>query len=208
MLTSVTAGYLEGAPAVTELSLTIPSSGITRLHGPNGAGKSTVVELLSGYLRPWSGSVTVLGEDAGTARASRYRRVMRTSPALFAQMTVHDHLAVFAKATGEDPQVMRGRASRLGLDAWVDANAGSLSSGSAKKLWYVLCTSGDPRVVIVDEPFNAVDDTGIDTIVEELCRWRSAGRTIVVVCHTVPPGLVVDHMVNLPTATDSRPACG
>lgn len=199
----VTVGYIEGAPILTGLSLEVPRTGLVRLHGPNGAGKTTIVEVLSGYLKPWSGRVTIIGEDAGSEAARRNRRVVRTAPALFEYMTVHDHLAVFAKTSETPLAVLLDRASALGLDEWLDANAGGLSSGTAKKLWYVLCTAGDPALIVLDEPFNAVDTDGVAVMVDELRGWAKQGRAVLVVCHTLPPGLEFDHTLSVTQAVVS-----
>lgn len=191
----VTVGYVEGSPVLSGLSLTVPARGLIRLHGPNGTGKTTIVEVLSGYLRPWSGSVRVGDADASSQAARKTRRVVRTAPALFEYMTVHDHLAVFARANGADLDHLLQRASALGLKEWLDENAGGLSSGTAKKLWYLLCTAGTAALYVLDEPFNAVDGDGVEVMVREIRSWAERGSAVLVVCHTLPPGLDVDGTI-------------
>jgi ABC-2 type transport system ATP-binding protein len=88
----VTAGYQQGRPVFVDASFSVPSGGLVHVQGPNGSGKSTLMELASGYLRPWSGVVRVGGLAAGSDEARRRRRVCRTQPALYPQMTLHDHL--------------------------------------------------------------------------------------------------------------------
>lgn len=196
-LAGVTAGWVEGLPVVRDLDLRVAPGGVVRLDGPNGTGKSTVVELLSGYLRPWTGAVTVLGHDAGSTAARALRRVVRTRPALYDHMTVRDHLLLMARLQGDDPDRQVERAERFGLARWLDERAADLSSGTAKKLWYVLGSCGDPRLLVLDEPFNAVDEDGVRAMVRDLDEAAGAHRTVLVVCHAVPPGLAVDRTVRL-----------
>ncbi|MDR1442346.1 MAG: ATP-binding cassette domain-containing protein, partial [Bifidobacteriaceae bacterium] len=98
----VSAGWIEDCPVVQDLTLAFDSPGVTALTGRNGTGKSTVVELISGYLRPWTGAVEVNGFSAQSAAARAKRRVCRTAPALFSLMTVRDHLVLSARSAGCD----------------------------------------------------------------------------------------------------------
>ncbi|RMI13875.1 ATP-binding cassette domain-containing protein [Cellulomonas triticagri] len=198
-LDQVTAGWIEGKPALRSASLTIAARGVTGVVGPNGSGKSTLVELISGYLRPWQGTVQVGGAapDSGSVRSRR--RICRTAPALFGLMTVRDHLVLSARAPGGDLDVQVRRAERLGLGPWLDENAGTLSSGTAKKLWYLFCTAGDFELVVLDEPFNALDLGAVDVVVDEIVRWAE-DRAVVVVAHQPPAGLPVEAVVDLETA--------
>lgn len=197
VLTEVTAGYVEDRPVVRDLQLRIPRGGLTRLDGSNGAGKSTVVELVSGYLRPWAGTVVVCGQEAASPAARAARQVVRTRPALYEHMTVRDHLTFMARVRGGDLPRQLERADRLGLAPWLDERAAALSSGTAKKLWYLLGTVGHADLVVLDEPFNAVDEEGVRAMVRDLDEATGAGRAVVLVCHAVPPELVLDRTVRL-----------
>jgi ABC-type multidrug transport system ATPase subunit len=197
VIDQVTTGYVEGRPVLSQFELAVPRGGLSRLSGPNGTGKSTVVELISGYLRPWAGTVSVLGMPAHSPRARQRRSVVRTQPALYDFMTVRDHLAFFARTLGDERDRLVGRAERLGLAPWFDENARSLSSGTAKKLWYVLCTAGSAELLVLDEPFNAVDSDGVELMVAELTEFAGE-RTVLMVCHTQPSSLRFDHEVVMP----------
>lgn len=176
-MAGVTSGWIEGEPAVRELSLRLNGPGLVNVSGPNGAGKTTMVELISGYMRPWAGSVSIRGVPAHHAKARAIRSVCRTSPALFGLMTVRDHLVLSARSTGVEPAIQLARAEAFGLGPWLLENAGTLSSGSAKKLWYIFCTAGDSPLVVLDEPFNTLDGESIENVVEEIGTW-SKERTV------------------------------
>lgn len=191
----VTAGWVDDVPAVRDLSFTVSGPGLTTVVGPNGSGKSTVVELVSGYLRPWSGQVMVDGSPSHLPVVRARRRVCRTTPALFALMTVRDHLVLSARSTGTSPTRQLDRAEALGLAPWLDKNAGTLSSGSAKKLWYLFCTAGDFSLIVLDEPFNTLDADTVQVVVDEITAW-SLEATVLLVAHmppdSLPPAAVID----------------
>lgn len=195
-LDHVTAGYDPDHPVIEDLTDRVPPRGVTRVRGGNGAGKSTLVEVLSGYLPPNQGQVTVGGHAADSAAARRIRRVVRTQPALLPFLTVRDHVALFATAYAIPLEPQLSRAAELGLTPWFDEQAGALSSGTAKKLWYLMCTGGQPDVVVLDEPFNAIDAEGTAVIVRELAEW-ALQRAVILVAHTLPHDLQVDHEITL-----------
>ena len=195
-LEGVTAGWVDDKPALRDVSFSVAGSGVTAVVGPNGSGKSTLVEVVAGYLRPWSGLVLVDGRPAHDPQARLRRRVCRTAPALFGLMTVRDHLVLSARSAGIDPSVQVARAETLGLGPWLQENAGTLSSGSAKKLWYVFCTAGEFSVVVLDEPFNTLDAEAVGLVVREIGAW-AVDRIVLLVAHMPPEGLSVDQVVQL-----------
>lgn len=192
----VTAGWVDDVPAVRDLSFTVDGPGLTAVVGPNGSGKSTTVELVSGYLRPWSGRVLVHGVPSHLPEARTRRRICRTTPALFALMTVRDHLVLSARSTGAAPAGQLARAEAFGLTPWLDENAGTLSSGSAKKLWYLFCTAGDFSLVVLDEPFSTLDSDAVQLVVDEVAGW-SIDRTVLLVAHMPPEGLAPTAVIDL-----------
>lgn len=186
----VTAGHVEGSPVFTGLSLSFTGPGLVHLRGGNGTGKSTLVELCSGYLLPWQGTVRVGGLDANSPAARADRRICRTQPALYPDMTVRDHIVFASRCRGTDPGGGLDRAVRLGLEPWLDHAAKSLSTGNTRKLWYVICTLGTFGCAVLDEPFNGIDQEGAEKIAGELSLW-GADRLVLLVSHTVPDALAV-----------------
>ncbi|WP_423183913.1 ABC transporter ATP-binding protein [Arthrobacter sp. NyZ413] len=168
------------------------SPGLYRVAGSNGSGKSTFLELLSGFLRPWSGSVRLCDIDAGSADARQVRSVCRTSPALFPSMTVHDHLALAARSRRVRPEAGLARLARYGLESWAEQPVSMLSTGNVRKLWLLMCTVADTPIVAMDEPFNGMDVQGIDALIGELDEW-ARNKIVVLVSHTVPDELSITH---------------
>ena len=192
----VTVGYQRGLPVFVNASFSIMAGGLVHVQGPNGAGKSTLVELASGYLRPWSGLVRVGGLTAGTDQARSRRRVCRTRPSLYPQMTVHDHLVFSSQCVGVSPEMAFERAVDIGLEPWLATAARSLSTGNARKLWYLVCTSGEFDTVFLDEPFNGLDSRSTAILVSELQHW-SKTRTVILIAHNLAEGLTPDSELDL-----------
>ncbi|MGI5195681.1 ABC transporter ATP-binding protein [Streptomyces sp. CA-288835] len=174
----------------TGLSLSFGAPGLVHLRGGNGSGKSTLVELCSGYLLPWQGSVRVGGLDASSPAARSGRRICRTQPALYPDMTVRDHIVFTSRCRGIDPKGGLDRAVGLGLEPWLDHAAKTLSTGNTRKLWYVVCTLGGFDFAVLDEPFNGIDQEGVEKIAEELSGW-AADRLVLLISHTAPAALAV-----------------
>jgi ABC-type multidrug transport system ATPase subunit len=124
------------------------------------------------------------------------RRVCRAEPALFPLMTVHDHIALASTARGVDRRAGLERAARLGLSEWLGENAGNLSTGSAKKLWYLINTIGDYDLAVLDEPFNGVDAESIEVIANELTHLAQHG-TVVLIAHALTADVVPDRVIDV-----------
>ena len=194
-LERVTAGYIRNSPVFNGANLSISGPGVFQLRGRNGSGKSTFAELCSGYLRPWSGQVLVNGINASDRGARDLRRVCRADPALFPAMTVHDHLALTVTARGSSLEDALDRARSLGLAPWLAENAGSLSTGTAKKLWFVMNTLGRFTVGILDEPFNGVDAESAEVMALEIGGWSEAAMIVLISHsqhHSLQPARVID----------------
>ncbi|UUN27771.1 ATP-binding cassette domain-containing protein [Streptomyces sp. FIT100] len=186
----MTAGYVEGSPVFSGLSLSFGRTGLVHVRGGNGTGKSTLVELCSGYLVPWQGTVRVGGLDANSPAARAGRRICRTQPALYPDMTVRDHIVFTSRCRGAAPDGGLDRAVRLGLGPWLDHAAKTLSTGNTRKLWYVICTLGSFGCAVLDEPFNGIDQEGVEKIAGELSLW-GADRLVLLISHTLPAALTV-----------------
>lgn len=171
-----------------DVRLTLDEPGIVRVHGPNGSGKSTLVEVLSGYLRPASGRVLLGGVPAAVPEAHERRRICRTEPALYPMMSVRDHLVFASRWCGADPEIALARAARYGLGPWLDSSAETLSTGNRRRLWIIQCTVGVFEILVVDEPFNGLDEESTDVLIAELEAWATS-RCIVLIAHQPPARL-------------------
>lgn len=180
----VFAGYAAEHPVYENVSFAFTGPALIHLQGKNGSGKSTFVELVSGYLSPWSGTVLVNATSANDPECRNRRRVCRSEAALFAQMTARDHIVFACIARDIDPGPEILRATQLGMDPWLDENAGNLSTGNVRKLWYIMNTVGQFDCVVLDEPFNGTDAEGVAYMVEEIRRWAES-KLVVIVTHSL-----------------------
>lgn len=180
----VSAGYSAEHVVYENVSFAFTGPALIHLQGKNGSGKSTFVELASGYLSPWAGTVLVNGASAGEPGSRAKRRVCRSEAALFAQMTARDHIVFACIARDIDPGPEILRAISLGMEPWLGENAGNLSTGNARKLWYVMNTVGQFDCVVLDEPFNGTDTEGVAYMVEEIRGW-AASKLVVIVTHSL-----------------------
>ncbi|MFD7658557.1 ABC transporter ATP-binding protein [Actinosynnema sp. NPDC059797] len=177
--------------AVSDVSLEVPSSGITVLAGPSGSGKSTLLRVLSLVERPTSGGVELRG--AGTARLSnRARRALRRrevalvfqNPAdnLVGHLDVRDNLRAAAQAAGHEVEVDELLA-QLGLPGTATWKIPSLSGGQQQRLAFGCALARRASVVLADEPTSQLDSASADLVLETLTDLAARGVPVVVASH-------------------------
>lgn len=180
--------YRRGS-ALTGVTMEIPQ-GVCAVLGPNGAGKTTLLRLLTGILRPRSGTLYVGGHDMRTVRGRRaVRRLggyLPESPGLYPHLTVRACLEYTALLNGDDDARHRrhqaGRLmDRLDLTLSARSRVGELSTGARQRVGVAQALVGDPRLLVLDEPTSGLDPLHrrqLRTLIAEL------GRDITVVLAT------------------------
>jgi len=149
--------------AVDSLNLEVDAGGICCFLGPNGAGKSTTVKMLTGLLSPSAGTVEVCGLDAAANPLELKRRigVLPEDLGLFDDLTVEEHLLLTGAVYGLDRGETRRRTSQLlhalSLEHGRHTFAAACSHGMRKKAAFAMALLPNPRVLFLDEPFEAVD---------------------------------------------------
>ena len=183
-----------GLQAVASVSFQVQRGELLALIGPNGSGKTTLLNILSGYYAPDSGSIAL--EDTaihglkpdqvshrGFARMFQLTRVFR-------RMSVMDNLLVAGCAAGLDHSGALERAARitrdLGLSHLNDEDAGRLSGGQQKLLEFGGCFMGEPRVVLLDEPFAAIHPSMKEILARYIRLKHDEGQTFIIVSHDIP----------------------
>jgi ABC-2 type transport system ATP-binding protein len=155
--------------------------------GLNGAGKTTTIRLLLGMLRPSAGTASVLGEAIGPRGIGPWARVGHFvgSPAAYPQLTVRENLEIARRLHGlPNPQVTDGAIDRFGLVPYAGRKAAALSSGNLQRLCLARAMLHNPELLILDEPANGLDPSGV-VEVRELLRSlaESHGVTIFMSSH-------------------------
>ncbi len=198
-----------GIQAIRDCTFGIPEGHVTALIGPNGAGKSTVVDLVSGFGQPDSGSVRFAGEPIIGKRPDVISRLglIRTfqSPREWPHLTVMDNVLLarrrFAdeslwrsltrarrirKAEEPDRAAARAILDRFQLFALRNALAGTLSGGQKRLLEFARIAAAEPRLIILDEPMGGVNPVLGARIGEAVGQFAADGCTVVVVEHNLP----------------------
>ncbi|CAN5337093.1 betaine/proline/choline family ABC transporter ATP-binding protein [soil metagenome] len=185
----------QSEPAVEELSMEIPEGEIVVLVGPSGCGKTTTMKLINRIIEPSSGRIFLEGEDVTAANPDELRRrigYVIQQIGLFPHRTIHDNIATVPKLLGWSDDKIRARVDELletvGLDPsrYRDRYPKELSGGQRQRVGVARALSADPPVMLMDEPFGAIDPITRDRLQNEFLRVQEDIRkTIVFVTHDI-----------------------
>jgi osmoprotectant transport system ATP-binding protein len=191
---AVTKRYADGTVAVDRLSLNIPDGSITVLVGPSGCGKTTTLRMINRMIEPSDGRILLDGDDIRQRPVNALRRSMGyviQNAGLFQHRSVVDNIATVPRMLGWDRKRARERAvelmARVGLDpAMAKRYPYQLSGGQQQRVGVARALAADPPVLLMDEPFSAVDPVVRKGLQEELLRIQAElGKTIVFVTHDI-----------------------
>jgi osmoprotectant transport system ATP-binding protein len=181
------------APAVDEFTMTIPAGKIVVFVGPSGCGKTTTMRMINRMVEPTSGIITIGGEDALKLDADQLRRGIGYAiqqAGLFPHFTVAQNIAVVPGLLKWDRKRIDERVDEMmdlvGLDPklYRDRLPRQLSGGQQQRVGVARALAADPPVLLMDEPFGAVDPITRGNLQDELLRLQAElGKTIVFVTH-------------------------
>ena len=181
----------DGRPVVRGVTLDVPVGSFYGLVGPNGAGKTTTLTMAVGLLRPDAGSAFVLGHDVWSdpVEAKRLLGVLPDSAWLFDRLSGAELLTYVGMLRGMDPELISQRTAEL-LDVLALSDAGGTlvvdySAGMKKKIGLACAMLHAPRMLVLDEPFEAVDPVSAATIRDILRRYVAAGGTVIFSSHVM-----------------------
>ncbi len=217
---SVTKRYAGGTVAVCDLSLEAPSGQITVLVGPSGCGKTTTLRMINRMMDPTEGRILLNDQDIATIKPFELRRgigYVIQQGGLFPHKTVIGNIETVPLLLGQDRHRVRARArellDRVGLPAEVAGRyPAQLSGGQQQRVGVARALAADPPVLLMDEPFSAVDPVVRAQLQEVFVRLQGdLGKTIVFVTHDIDEALKLgDHIAVLRTggtlAQFARPA--
>ena len=181
-------------PAVASLSLEIRTGEVVALVGPSGCGKTTTLKMINRLIEPTSGSIRVLGEDQRAVPAHELRRrigYVIQQIGLFPHRTIRRNIAMVPELLGWDAERMTSRTSELvdlvGLDPdLLDRYPAELSGGQQQRVGVARALAADPPVLLMDEPYSAVDPIVRERLQDELLALQQlVHKTIVVVTHDI-----------------------
>ncbi len=194
-LEGVSKHFDDGTVAVQELDLDVPRGEIVCLVGPSGCGKTTTMKMVNRLVEPTSGRIVLDGEDVTSVDPVQLRRrigYVIQQVGLFPHHRVWENVATVPSLLGWDKTRRRARADELlelvGLDPAVyrDRWPAQLSGGQRQRIGVARALAADPPVLLMDEPFSAIDPIARDRLQSEFLRvQQQVGKTILFVTHDI-----------------------
>ncbi len=196
--------FADGTTAVDDLSLELPNGKITCFVGPSGCGKTTSLRMINRMIEPTSGRILVNGEPIASQDAAELRRRMGyviQHAGLFPHRTIVDNIATVPFLVGTGKKEARARATelleRVGLPPHLARRyPAQLSGGQQQRVGVARALAADPPVMLMDEPFSAVDPIVREQLQQEFLRLQSdLGKTIAFVTHDIDEAIKLGDMV-------------
>jgi ABC-2 type transport system ATP-binding protein len=174
--------------ALNELSLRVPEGTVCGLLGPNGSGKTTAIRILLGLTGMNAGAASLLGVAPGSpgfVSAAQQTGALIEGPALYGRATARQNMEIQAATLGlrDADGEIRELLDLVGLSERADSNARGFSLGMKQRLGLAIGLLSGPRLVILDEPTNGLDPSGIVEIRELIKRLPERGVTVLVSSH-------------------------
>jgi ABC-type Mn2+/Zn2+ transport system ATPase subunit len=187
----VSAGYGD-VTALASVSLEVPAGSLIAVVGPNGAGKSTLLKVIAGLLRPWSGSVVVLGGPPGRDQARRVAYVPQAELVDWAFPVTVGEVVMMGRFARLGPLRLPGQADRaavvdalaqVGMSGFRNRQIGALSGGQRRRVFLARAIASDPDLYLLDEPVTGIDATTQEEIMDVLAAESARGRTVIATTH-------------------------
>ena len=202
--TSVTKIFNQGKPnevkALDDVSVSVAQNEFITLIGPSGCGKSTLLRLMAALTTPTAGTVTVHGKPADEARRDRDYGMAFQTAGLFDWRTVSQNIELPLQLMGWSKSERRERAEEMlelvRLEGFGGHYPRELSGGMQQRVAIARALSFSPSILLMDEPFGALDEITREHMQAELLRiWNETHTTVVFVTHSIPEAVFLSERV-------------
>lgn len=170
--------------AVNDVSFSIPTGQIVGLLGPNGAGKTTTMRMITGFLAPSNGTITIDGINISENPVEAKKKIgyMPESAPLYGEMIVEDYLKYIAEIYGKNPEEkIPTLCEECGLKEIMSKNISELSRGNRQRVALAHALMNDPEILILDEPTSGLDPNQVEGVRDII---REIGKTCTVIVST------------------------
>ena len=203
--------FAGGVRALEEIDLAIEPGEFVSLIGPSGCGKSTLLRIIGDLVEPSEGTVVVNGKSAHQARLDRDYGIVFQDAVLYDWRTVSKNIALPLEMLRWDRTRRATRVREMlelvELTAFGDHHPWQLSGGMQQRVSIARALSFDPALLLMDEPFGALDEMTRERLNMELLRiWERSGSTIVFVTHSIPEAVFLSTRVVVMSARPGRVA--
>ncbi|MDD2842303.1 MAG: zinc ABC transporter ATP-binding protein AztA [Tolumonas sp.] len=183
---NLTLGY-DRHPAIHHLNVHIPAGELLAIVGPNGAGKSTLLKGIMGQLKPLQGQLhlrdIVREQIAYLPQQSRIDRQFPISVTELVGMGLWHQLGSFGRLTKAHRHQIEHALEAVGIQSFANRPIASLSGGQLQRTLFARLYLQDAQLILLDEPFNAIDSRTCQDLLQLLHHWHEQGRTILAVLH-------------------------
>src|SRR2546430_2139682 len=196
--------------ALKNISFSVERGGFLSLLGPSGCGKSTLLRVVADLIAPTTGQISVFGMSPQEARQKRSLGFVFQDAALLPWRTALQNVELPAEVGGfgtlpSSAPTPRELLKLVGLEGWEQNFPHELSGGMRQRVAIARALLGGPRLLLMDEPFGALDEITRDRLNEELRRiWQETGTTILLVTHSVYEAMFLGEEVLVMSANPGR----
>jgi zinc/manganese transport system ATP-binding protein len=184
-LTDLTLGY-DGHPAVHHLDGAFAAGSLTAIVGPNGSGKSTLLKGIMGTLKPLTGRIERKAGDI--AYLPQSAEIDKSFPATVSDLIglgLWKRRGLFAGFSAGDRGQIAAALAAVGLEGFAKRSIDTLSGGQMQRALFARVLLQDAPLVMLDEPFAAIDEQTVADLIGLIERWQSEGRTVIAVLHEI-----------------------
>jgi len=208
-VTKTFGGGPDATTALTGIDLAVRSREFVSLIGPSGCGKSTLLRLVADLIAPTAGDVRVNGKTARQARLDRDYGMVFQAPVLMDWRTVATNIELPLEIMGYDKAERKRRSADLlklvELEGFAERHPWQLSGGMQQRVAIARAIAFDPKILLMDEPFGALDEMTRERMNVEVMRiWQETGTTVLFVTHSIPEAVFLSSRVVVMSARPGR----